>query len=210
MKALKTLLVAASLLFALLGCRDAAQEPPARQPTAKQPPAWHRGTTTRVKLERGELEKLLIPTKDPGLQVTVFTWDDKPVAMLWLDGHFNGGRSANDAPTMKYRGSMSREGLAFKKEMWCFFEMELLDATRASFSAALEWSDSGAFDRPINGPSYDAAKGACFLVSVIRGDLRVRQIKVDMAKLDFTKKGLFSFAAAEPEVKSFFSSVRTE
>src|SRR5207244_2066758 len=144
-------------------------EPPAKEK--------HRGTYNRVNFERSEIEKLQIVDL-PDMSVEIFHWEEKPVLMLWCDSVAGGGAGhsfvGGTGPTMKYRSGFSYDRP--KARHW-YYDVEIHNAEQAQLTFALQGADKGQ-GWLADPPRYDLSNGSCFLVSGMRGGLRVKQMKV--------------------------------
>ncbi|MBI3824323.1 MAG: hypothetical protein HY289_16780 [Planctomycetes bacterium] len=188
----------------LAGCRNPQPEQPVR----------HKCNWDLVVFERSELKDWGNPELRQ-LNVVYFHWGDAPVLMVWFDGSrgweltYSGG----DGPSMQFRGPFTSHPPPLAKNG--YFDVEVRDAKTAQFLLTA-WPQGGV-DNPFltGGRVNDVKDGACFLASGMTGEMRVKQLNIDMAKVKFAKErapngfakgeGLLAVAAAEPEIKAFFA-----
>lgn len=76
------------------------------------------------------------------------------------------------------------------------------DGARISFRAKMRHGLGG--DATIDGVAHDLAAGGLFLVAHDKGKTRIKQLKRNLAGLEYTVEGLKAFAASDPEFSGFW------
>ena len=195
MKSAPQTLLAVFPLLLMVGCGDTPTAPtggqqasdqeqkdeqPGEQGDSEAAEVQRRGDSNIVPMRPSEMTGLT-----PG-HLMYYTWDEKPVAVVWTDAP-EGGCWADDAASPKetFHGTLTyRTG----KEVEYLLE--------------LEGEKKGQFT--VNNEKYDLTNGAMFLLAGAGDDLKVKQLSRDIAQLKLERQELVAFAEADPDIPAFF------